>query len=65
MRSTLSHSERLLLFQKWNLKPSHAKRKPLEEGRREAGRAENIMGSGESRGVVACFYLIYLKLWSK
>ena len=61
-RSILSHSGRLLPFQKWNLKPSHTKRKPLEGGRREAGGAENIMGSGEGRGVVADFYLIYLKL---
>ena len=43
-RSTLSHSERLLPFQKWNLKPYHAKRKPLEGERREAGGSENIMG---------------------
>ena len=61
-RPILSHSGRLLPFQKWNLKPSHTKRKPLEGGRREAGGAENIMGSGEGRGVVADFYLIYLKL---
>ena len=41
------------------------KKKPFEGGRREAGGAENIMGSGEGTGLVADFYLIYLKLWSK
>ena len=31
----------------------------MEGGRRETGGAENIMSSGEGRGVVPDFYLIY------